>query len=63
MTDVLKLVEEKELYPAIVFSFVRRECETFAMNVWHASEKTGKLDFTTDEEKHNIEIVRRSVCG
>ena len=60
VVDVLKLVEEKELYPMIVFSFARIECETFAMNTWTESEKSGKLDFTTDEEKEAIEHVRSS---
>lgn len=55
---MLKLVEEKQLLPAIVFSFARMECEAFAMNVWTEGEKSGKLDFTTAEEKASIEEVR-----
>lgn len=58
MTDVLKLVEDKELYPVIIFSFVRAECEAFAMSLWNESEKSDRLDFTTVEEKEAIEMVR-----
>jgi superfamily II RNA helicase len=60
VADVLELVEEKALYPMIVFSFARMECEAFAMACWTKSEKSGKLDFTTPDEKAAIEQVRLS---
>lgn len=58
---MLKLAEKKALFPVIVFSFVRLECESFAMHAWTESMKTGSLDFTTDEEKAAIEQVWLSV--
>lgn len=54
---MLKLAEKKALFPVIVFSFVRLECESFAMQTWNESMKSGSLDFTTEEEKAAIEQV------
>ena len=58
VVDVLRLAQEKNLLPVIVFSFVRKECEQFAMGTWTAGEKDGGLDFTSAEEKEAIEQVR-----
>ena len=58
---MLKLAEKKALFPVIVFSFVRLECESFAMHAWNESMKSGSLDFTTEEEKEAIEQVTLSI--
>lgn len=61
VVDMLKLAEKKALFPVIVFSFVRLECESFAMHAWNESMKGSSLDLTTDEEKAAIEQVWLSV--
>ena len=45
--QIVKLCKERELTPAIVFSFSRRECEKYGRAV-------AKLDFTTPEDKEAI---------
>lgn len=57
VADVLKLAQQKSLYPMIIFSFARIECEGFAMFVINEGKKTNSLDFTTEEEKATIEEV------
>lgn len=59
IADVMEMVQEKELFPIIVFSFNRIECEQFAMNLLQRGKKLGgKLDFTTADEKAAIDLVR-----
>lgn len=41
--NIVKLAMDKQMYPIIVFSFAKRECETNAMAL-------AALDFNTDEE-------------
>lgn len=60
VADVLKLAQQKSLYPMIIFSFARIECEGFAMFVINEGKKTNSLDFTTEEEKATIEEVCRN---
>eukprot|EP00756_Hemistasia_phaeocysticola_P013491 Hpha_TRINITY_DN15283_c0_g2::TRINITY_DN15283_c0_g2_i1::g.68153::m.68153/K12598/MTR4, SKIV2L2; ATP-dependent RNA helicase DOB1 len=50
LSKVVKLIMAKKLSPLIVFSFSKKECEQYAMNM-------ARLDFTTDEEKELIEQV------
>lgn len=54
---MLRLAQQKTLYPMIIFSFARIECEGFAMFVVNEGKSTGSLDFTTHEEKESIEAV------
>lgn len=63
VADILKLAQQKSLYPMIIFSFARIECEGFAMFVMNEGRKTNTLDFTTDEEKAAIEEVRVNTAG
>lgn len=60
MVCLLRLASERKLLPMIVFSFARKECETFAMMSWTAGEKGKDLDFTTADEKEAISEVRLS---
>lgn len=50
VTRLVKMCQMKKWLPVIVFSFSRRECEQYAGDL-------AKLDFTTDEEKDEIEMV------
>ena len=47
---IVKLIMERELDPCIVFSFSKKECESYALQM-------SRLDFTSDEEKDLIEQV------
>ncbi|KAL5706662.1 RNA helicase [Ranunculus cassubicifolius] len=47
---IVKMIMERKLQPVIIFSFSRRECEQNAMSM-------SKLDFSTAEEKEQIEDV------
>lgn len=47
---VVKMIMERHYDPVIVFSFSKRECERYALQM-------SKLDFTTDEEKRLIQQV------
>ncbi|CAM9401817.1 unnamed protein product, partial [Phaeothamnion confervicola] len=47
---VVKLVMERGMDPAIVFSFSKRECEAFAMQM-------SRLDFNDDAEKDLVEQI------
>ena len=49
--EIIKIVQviiEKDLKPAIIFSFSKRECETYAIGL-------NKFDYTTNEEKELIQ--------
>jgi ATP-dependent RNA helicase DOB1 len=50
---IVKLVMEKELDPCIVFSFSKKDCETYALQM-------AKLDFNNDEERGVLETVFNS---
>ena len=47
---IVKLIMERNLDPCIVFSFSKKDCETYAMQM-------AKLDFNNDEEKALVEQV------
>ncbi len=47
---VVKMIMERKYDPVIVFSFSKRECEAYALQL-------SKLDFTSDEEKALIDKV------
>ena len=67
--QIVKLCKERELTPAIVFSFSRRECEArtvtcahFAVALRLAATQSyaramTKLDFNTPEEKDTVQLV------
>ena len=50
---IVELVMEKQLDPCIVFSFSKKDCETYAM-------KMAKLDFNNNDEKQLVETVYNS---
>jgi len=50
IAKIVRMIMERKYHPVIVFSFSKRECETYAMSLL-------KLDFTTDEEKKTIAEV------
>ncbi|XP_064604506.1 LOW QUALITY PROTEIN: exosome RNA helicase MTR4-like [Liolophura sinensis] len=47
---IVKMIMERSFAPVIVFSFSRKECEAYALQM-------SKLDFNTEEEKGMIEEV------
>lgn len=47
---IVKLIMEKSYQPVIVFSFSKRECEAYALQM-------AKLDFNTEEEKKLVDEV------
>merc|ERR1711871_576845 len=47
---IVKLIMERELDPCMVFSFSKKDCESYALQM-------SRFDFTTDEEKDLIEQV------
>ncbi|XP_041358322.1 exosome RNA helicase MTR4-like [Gigantopelta aegis] len=47
---IVKMIMERNFAPVIVFSFSRKDCEGYAMQV-------SKLDFNSDEEKSLVEEV------
>ncbi|CAB1352126.1 unnamed protein product [Coregonus sp. 'balchen'] len=47
---IVKMIMEKNFQPVIIFSFSKKECEAYALQV-------SKLDFNTDEEKKLVEEV------
>ena len=52
-SEVIKIVElimHRDMKPAIIFSFSKRECENYAINL-------NKFDYTTAEEKDSIELM------
>jgi ATP-dependent RNA helicase DOB1 len=44
---IVRLIMEKELDPVIVFSFSKKDCETYALQM-------SKLDFNNDDEKELV---------
>ena len=58
LVKIVKLVKDKNLYPLIVFSFSRRECETYA------SEMANKhIDFNTKEEQEMVTKIFENALG
>ncbi|KAM6985725.1 exosome RNA helicase MTR4 [Aplochiton taeniatus] len=47
---IVKMIMERSFQPVIIFSFSKKECEAYALQV-------SKLDFNTDEEKRLVEEV------
>uniref|UniRef100_A0A146LDJ4 Superkiller viralicidic activity 2-like 2 n=1 Tax=Lygus hesperus TaxID=30085 RepID=A0A146LDJ4_LYGHE len=47
---IVRMVMEKNLAPAIVFSFSKKDCEVYAMQI-------AKLDFNTNEEKKLVDEI------
>lgn len=47
---IVKMIMERALQPVIVFSFSKRECEAYALQV-------SKLDFNGDDEKEMVDKV------
>ncbi|UJR21841.1 hypothetical protein I4U23_024915 [Adineta vaga] len=47
---IVKMIMERNLAPVIVFSFSKKDCETYACAI-------AKLDFNSEEEKHLVEEV------
>ncbi len=50
ISKVIKMIMSKNLHPAIVFSFSKKDCEHLAMQV-------SKIDFNTDEERRLVSDV------
>ena len=61
---IVKMIAANNYHPIIVFSFSKRDCESYAMQM-------SKLDFNTEEEKrllikvfnNAIESLRRRIVG
>ncbi|XP_072023609.1 exosome RNA helicase MTR4-like [Amphiura filiformis] len=47
---IVKMIMERNFQPVIIFSFSKKECEAYAMNL-------SKLDFNTNEEKNLVAEV------
>ncbi|KAK6492875.1 exosome RNA helicase MTR4 [Huso huso] len=47
---IVKMIMERNFQPVIIFSFSKKDCEAYALQV-------SKLDFNTDEEKKLVEEV------
>lgn len=47
---IVKMIQERKFSPVIVFSFSKKDCEAYAMQMT-------KLDFNTDEEKELVQEV------
>ncbi|CAF1465826.1 unnamed protein product [Adineta steineri] len=47
---IVKMIMERNLAPVIVFSFSKKDCETYACAI-------AKLDFNSEDEKHLVEEV------
>eukprot|EP01132_Coremiostelium_polycephalum_P008013 gene8013-9858_t len=47
---IVKMIMERSYQPVIVFSFSKKECEVYALQM-------SKLDFNTDDEKKAIETI------
>lgn len=50
---VVEMIQEKNYHPVIVFSFSRRDCESFAMQL-------SKLDFNTEQERETVNVIFES---
>ncbi|VDO78306.1 unnamed protein product [Schistosoma margrebowiei] len=55
--QIVRLVKHRSLEPIIVFSFSKKECEIYALQL-------AKFDFTTDAEKKVVdEVFRNAIDG
>lgn len=52
----MNLIVDKGLDPCIIFSFSKRECETFAMGLKNC-------DYNEDEERKNVEVIYKNAIG
>eukprot|EP00730_Choanoeca_flexa_P002256 TRINITY_DN10976_c0_g1_i5.p1 TRINITY_DN10976_c0_g1~~TRINITY_DN10976_c0_g1_i5.p1 ORF type:complete len:813 (+),score=168.57 TRINITY_DN10976_c0_g1_i5:39-2441(+) len=50
MKAIISMIMRKKYSPCIVFSFSKRDCESYATQL-------SQLDFTTDEEKEQIDMI------
>ena len=56
MKKLVTLIVSKGLDPCIVFSFSKRECESYALSL--------KLcDFNNDDEKEEIKVIFKNAIG
>lgn len=53
---IVRLIQERNYDPAIIFSFSKRECEQNAVQM-------AKLDFCTDDERHLIDQIYRQALA
>lgn len=56
VVKIIRTIKERDMLPCIIFSFSRKECETYAMGL-------KDLDFTTAEEKESIEVIYTNAVG
>ncbi|KAF7232500.1 hypothetical protein EG68_08886 [Paragonimus skrjabini miyazakii] len=57
VVQIVRLVKHRSLEPIIVFSFSKKECEIYALQL-------AKFDFTTDAEKKIVdEVFRNAIDG
>ncbi|EAL69567.1 DEAD/DEAH box helicase [Dictyostelium discoideum AX4] len=47
---IVKMIMERNYQPVIIFSFSKKECETYALQM-------SKLDFNNDDEKNAVETI------
>lgn len=62
LRKLIAVLQKKELFPFIVFSFSRRECEAYARFVSSpakksASDSMGPVDLNSDEEKEAVQSI------
>ena len=50
VVKIVQVIMERDLKPAIIFSFSKRECEAYAIGL-------NKFDYTTQEEKDSIQNI------
>ncbi|KAK8791086.1 hypothetical protein WA158_005717 [Blastocystis sp. Blastoise] len=53
---IISMVMEKNLDPVIVFSFSKKDCETYSVQL-------AKMDFTTEEEKQSIQEIYKNAIS
>ena len=56
MKKIVNLIVDKGLDPCIVFSFSKRECETFAMSLKNC-------DYNDSNEKEQVETIYKNAIG
>jgi ATP-dependent RNA helicase DOB1 len=56
MKKIVNLIVDKGLDPCIVFSFSKRECESFASALKNC-------DYNNDDEKQSIEAIYKNAIG
>jgi len=53
LQKILTLIKDMNWEPAVIFSFSRNDCETYAMQACYKA----KLDFNTEEEKQRVRTI------